>query len=267
MPNEFLDRYGPTALVTGASSGIGVGYAEELAARGFNLVLSARRGDRLEALAARLKDQHGTQTKIVLADLSDPEGPAAILAATAGDDIGLVVSNAGFNMKGTFEKTSASRMAKMLTVNCHAPMQIAHGVIPRLKARREQGKGGGLIVTASVEGLIGCPYSTAYSATKALVVSLCEGLWAELRGHGIEVLASCPGATESEAMENSDLPASIKQNVQPARECAQLSLDNIGNGPRYIPNAHYRALFEQLTAGPRAETLIGMEQNMRSMAT
>lgn len=267
MPNEFLDRYGPVALVTGASSGIGQGYTEELAARGFGLVLSARRADRLEALAARLKAQHGTETRIVAADLSDPEGPAAILAATQGDDIGLVVSNAGFNMKGTFEKTSASRMARMLTVNCHAPMQIAHGMIPRLKARRAEDKGGGLIVTASVEGLIGCPYSTAYSATKALVISLCEGLWAELRDHGIEVLASCPGATDTEAMEAANLPASIKQNLQPARECAQLSLDNIANGPRYVPNAHYRALFEQLIAGPRPETLIGMERNMRSMAS
>lgn len=267
---DYLRRYGPVALVTGASSGIGVGFAEELAARGFDLVLSARRADRLEALAERLHAEHGTRTKIVVADLSDPAGPAEILAATEGDDIGLVVSNAGFNMKGTYEKGSASRMAKMLTVNCHAPMQIAHGMIPRLKARRtadDEATGGGLIVTASVEGLIGCPYSTAYSATKALVVSLCEGLWAELRGHGIDVLASCPGATESEAMSKSNLPDSIKKNVQPARECAALTLDNIANGPRYIPNPHYRATFENLLAGPRAETLIAMEKNMRAMAT
>lgn len=268
--HDYLRRYGPTALVTGASSGIGVGFAEELAARGFDLVLSARRADRLEELSQRLHAEHGTRTKIVVADLSDPAAPSEILAASEGDDIGLVVSNAGFNMKGTYEKGSASRMARMLTVNCHAPMQIAHGMIPRLKARRSagtQGKGGGLIVTASVEGLIGCPYSTAYSATKALVVSLCEGLWAELRGHGIEVLACCPGATESEAMAQSNLPESIRKNVQPARECASLTLDNLANGPRYIPNAHYRASFEKLLAGPRAETLIGMEQSMRSMAT
>lgn len=260
---EFRETYGPVALVTGASSGIGLAFAEELAARGFDLVLTARRTDRLEALASRLHSARGVRARVLGADLTDPGAPARLLAQTEGIDIGLVISNAGFNIKGAFESKEASAMAKMLTVNCHAPMQLAHGFIPRLKAR---GKGG-IVFTASVEGLIGCPYSTAYSATKALVVSLCEGLWAELRGHGIEVLASCPGATESEAMENSDLPASIKQNVQPARECAQLSLDNIGNGPRYIPNAHYRALFEQLTAGPRAETLIGMEQNMRSMAT
>lgn len=259
--DAFLDKYGPVALVTGASSGIGVGFAEELAARGFDLVLSARRTERLEDLAERLKAEHGTSTKIAAADLSEPDGPARILAATEGDDIGLLVSNAGFNMKGRFEEGSASRMARMLTVNCHAPMQLAHGMIPRLKAR---GKGG-ILVTASVEGLIGCPYSTAYSATKALVVSLCEGLWAELRLHNIDVLACCPGATDSEAMASSDIPQSVKDNLQSARDCASLSLDEIANGPRFIPHPQYRAMFEKLVSGPRAETLIGMEQNMRML--
>lgn len=258
----FHGRYGPAALVTGASSGIGLAFAEELAERGFDLVLSARRVERLEELAGHLHAAHGTKTKIVPADLSEPDAPAHLLAATADDDIGLLVSNAGFNMKGRFEDGSASRMAKMLTVNCHAPMQLAHGMIPRLKAKGR----GGIIVTASVEGLIGCPYSTAYSATKALVVSLCEGLWAELREHGIDVLAMCPGATESEATLNGTLKGDFLKMLQPAREAAQRTLDNIANGPRYIPSDRYREQFDALLAAPRRETLIGMEQNMRFMA-
>lgn len=165
-PDIFKQRYGPVALVTGASSGIGWAFAEELAQRGFDLVLTARRRERLEELAEKLRAAHGVSAHVVQADLSDPAATAALTEATLEHDVGLLVSNAGFNIKGAFETKEASAMAKMLTVNCHAPMQLAHGFIPRLKARGR----GGIIFTASVEGLIGCPYSTAYSASKALVV-------------------------------------------------------------------------------------------------
>lgn len=257
-PDDFQGRYGPVALVTGASSGIGQAFAEELAQRGFDLVLTARRTDRLERLAGTLAETCGTRCRIVTADLADPSAPAAILEATASDDIGLLVSNAGFNMKGAFETKDPGHMAKMLTVNCHAPMQLAHGFIPRLKQR---GKGG-IIFTSSVEGLIGCPYSTAYSASKALVVSLGEGLWGELHSHGIDVLTLCPGATESEATAGLD-PAMLR-NLQPAREVARLSLDNITEGPSYVPNDHYRTMFAQLTARPRREALAGMAETMKN---
>lgn len=256
--DEFREKYGSTALVTGASSGIGLAFAEELADRGFDLVLTARRTDRLNALAERLLSSHGTKTTVIGADLADPEAPAHILDVIKDVDIGLVISNAGFNIKGAFETKEASAMAKMLTVNCHAPMQIAHGLIPHLKARGR----GGLVFTASVEGLIGCPYSTAYSASKALVVSLGEGLWGELQGTGVDVLTLCPGATESEAT------AGLKglHNVQPADEVAKLTLDNLREGPSFIPSPHYRAQFETLTAMPRRDALSAMAQSMKHMA-
>ena len=210
--DTFRERYGPAALVTGASSGIGQAFAEELAERGFDLVLTARRRDRLQKLADRLQSAYGIQAHVIEADLSDPVAPRAIIDATSGFDIGLLVSNAGFNIKGAFETKDPSAMAKMLTVNCHAPMQLAHGFIPRLKVR---GKGV-IVFTSSVEGFIGCPYSTAYSASKALVIGLGEGLWGELNSEGIDVLTLCPGATESEATEK--LPPTQLANLQPARE-------------------------------------------------
>jgi short-subunit dehydrogenase len=257
---EFVDRYGPVALVTGASSGIGWAFAEELAERGFDLAVAARRTDRLEELAAKLATVHGTKTRVIAADLSDPAAPAAILKATADLDIGLLVSNAGFNLKGAFEKPDASAMAKMLTVNCHAPMQLAHGFIPRLKAR---GKGG-IVFTASVEGLIGCPYSTAYSASKALVISLGEGLWGELQGEGIDVLTLCPGATESEATAKYAEQYGMVDKLQPAREVAKLTLDNIANGPTFVPHPHYKGMFEQLTAMPRRDALVAMAEGLKA---
>ena len=256
---EFRKRYGPVALVTGASSGIGTGFAEELAARGLDLVLAARRTDRLEALKARLEADHGIAVRVLASDLTLPDAPAQLAAAVADLDIGLLVSNAGFGAKGHYDRIDPGFMAEMLAVNCHAPMQLAHAFLPRLRARGQ----GGIILTSSVEGLMGGPYSTAYAATKALVIALGEGLWGELAGTGIDVLTLTPGATESEAAAKQGFDPSKMQNVQPARDCAGLTLDNLGNGPTYCPNDHYREMFGRMLAMPRKDALLAMAQGMK----
>jgi len=258
-PDELLERYGPVALVTGASSGIGWGFAEELAERGFDLVLSARRVGRLEQLAEKLKADHGTNSLIIEADLASAEAPAQLLAETAGADIGLVISNAGFGLKGPHQANDPATMTDMIMVNCNAPMQLAHGFIPRLTQR---GKGG-IVFTSSIEGLMGCPYSSAYSATKALVIALGEGLWGELAGSGVDVLTVCPGATESEAAEKQGIDIAMLTNVMTAREVASIVLDNLANGPTCFPSAHYKASFDQLLALPRRDALAAMAQGMK----
>lgn len=257
--SEFLHRYGPVALVTGASSGIGVAFAELLAEKGFNLVLVARRRDRMDALAARLKEAHGTEALVLTMDLSAADAAEQILGSTIGQDIGLVVSNAGFGLKGEHSANDPKAMADMLMVNCNTPMQLAHGLIPRLKQRGR----GGIIFTASVEALMGCPYSTAYSASKALVKSLGEGLWAELEPHGIEVLTLCPGPTESEAAANQGIDPSTLKGQMPAAEVARLTLENIDNGPTFISSDIYKAMFERMTAMPRRDALRTMAQAMK----
>lgn len=258
MTDLFHQTYGPTALVTGASSGIGLAFAEELARRGLDLILTARRTDRLKALADRLTASHGVAVSVIGADLQEPDAPARILQRTGHADIGLLLSNAGFNIKGAFELQDPVRMAGMLTVNCHAPMQLAHGLLPHLKRR---GKGG-IVFTASVEGLIGCPYSAAYSATKALVVALGEALWGELRGTGVDVLTLCPGATDTEAT------AGMKglANLQSPNDVARLALDNLREGPTFVPHEHYRAMFQAIRAQPRREALAAMAESMKRMA-
>lgn len=258
-PAAFRDRYGPAALITGASSGIGAAFAEELASRGLDLVITARRGDRLDALARRLRDAAGVGVRCLEADLADPDAPTFLLAQTASDDIGLVVSNAGFGMKGLHEANEPGAMKDMLMVNCNAPLQLAHGFLPRLKARGS----GGILMVSSIEGLMGCPYSTAYSASKALVVALGEGLWGECEGNGVDVLTVCPGATESEAAAKQGIDLSRLRDVMPARSVAAASLDALGDGPTFFPSAPYKASFDALLAMERRDALRAMARGMK----
>jgi short-subunit dehydrogenase len=256
---DFHLRYGPAALVTGASSGIGKAFAEALAAKGFDLVVVARRVERLQELAARLTKDHGVSVKIAQIDLARPDAAQQMLDATSGMDIGLVVSNAGFGLKGEFAASDAKAMADMLMVNCNVPIQLAHGFIPRL---RQRGKGG-IIFTSSIEGVMSMPYSAAYAASKALVNSLGEALWAELKGEGIDVLTLCPGATESEAAGLQGIDISTLQNVLPAAEVARTTLENIQNGPVFFSSEFYRASVEQLAALPRRDALMMIMQSMK----
>jgi short-subunit dehydrogenase len=245
--------------VTGASSGIGKSFASVLAAKGLDLVLVARRLQRLETLAQQLRDAHQIKVTVLQTDLAEPISAQKILDATAAIDVGLVVSNAGFGFKGAFDAGDPQVMRDMLIVNCHTPMMLAHGFVPRLRKRGR----GGIIFTGSVEGLIGCPYSTAYSASKALVKSLGEGLWGELTPEGIDVLTLCPGATDTEAPRLQGIDPSTMRNVMSPDDVAKLALENICNGPTYIPSDHYRALFGQLLSAPRADALMAMAKAMK----
>lgn len=260
--SDFKQRYGPVALVTGASSGIGWGFAEELAERGCDLVLVARRTDRLEQLAERLERLHGTRSTICDADLSQPDAPAHLHQLMAGRDIGLVVSNAGFSVRGVHESLDGDELTEMLTVNCHAPLHLARLFMPGLKARGR----GGLIMVSSIEALLGCPMSAAYSAMKALVLHLGEALYAEAAGSGVDVLTCCPGATDTEAGIRAGVDMSKIQNVQQPRDVAVSTLDNLANGPVHFPNAAFKAQFDQLLALPRRDALLAMAQAMKGGA-
>lgn len=259
MTELSKSEYGPVALVTGASSGIGKSFADLLASKGFDLVLVARRVERLNDMAAKYQQDHGITVKACQVDLTQPTAAQQILDATALLDIGLVISNAGFSIKGDFAKCDAKEMADMLMVNCNTPLQLAHGFVSRL---RKRGKGG-LVLTSSVESLMGCPYSSAYSASKALVKSLGEGLWGELTPEGIDVLTLLPGATDTEAMAKAGIDKSKLQNLQSPDEVARLTLENLKNGPTFIPSEHYRKSFEGLTSMPRRDALALMAKSMK----
>lgn len=256
---DFVALYGPAALVTGASSGIGQSFAELLAAKAMDLVLVARRVERLDELAERLGQQHGVQVKVCQIDLSDPMAATQILDATAAIDIGLVVSNAGYGFKGDHAAQDPRELTEMLMVNCNMPMLLANGFAPRLRAR---GKGG-IILTSSVEALMACPYSTAYSASKAFVSSLGEALWGELTPDGIDVLTICPGATDTEAPRRHGMDPATMKNVMSPDAVAELALANMKEGPVLICSEHYKAIFEQLLSMPRRDALMAMARSMK----
>ena len=192
-PDHFRARYGSWAVVTGASDGIGRAVAEVLAGAGLHLVLVARRGLVLDALAADLKARYGIDVQTVAADLSAETGSDAVEAATAALDVGLLVAAAGFGTSGAFLDADLGREMNMLDVNVRAVLRASHHFGRRFAARGR----GGLVLFGSIVGFQGTPRAAAYAATKAYVQTLAEGLHVEFAPHGVDVLSSAPGPVHS----------------------------------------------------------------------
>jgi uncharacterized protein len=245
---DFAHRYGPWALVTGASSGIGVELARQLASRRLNLLITARRRSLLEALAAELCRDHGVAVEVLELDLSRADFLAPLVGACADKDVGLVVANAGFGLKGEHHQLDANQLTAMLLVNAHAPMLLAHAFAPRLIARGR----GGFLFTGSIESFLGFPWSSAYAASKAFVKALGEGLWGELRAHDIDVLVLAPGATDTDAptLQGVDRQK-IPGRLMPPSEVARRALEQLGRQPVFIPGLLNRWMMRLLTALPR----------------
>jgi len=180
-----------TALVTGASAGIGESYAKQLAATGSDLVLVARDLIRLEALAAELKSAHGVQVEVLQADLSDRAQLDKVCARAAGDDIDLVVNNAGFGIKQPFVGGTIEAEQNLLDVLVTAVMRITHAAMPGMVARNR----GGVINVSSIAGWMS---SGSYSSVKAWVTSFSEALATRNKKSNVYVMALCPGFTRTE---------------------------------------------------------------------
>ena len=192
MPHSaeaFLRRFGPAALVTGASNGIGRAIAALLASYGLDLVLVARNKTALGEIAADLSARHGIGVTIIPADLAEPGAVDAVLGHPATERVGLLVAAAGFGSAGRFDQLPVANELAMVDVNCRAVVALAHGIAPRLVARGQ----GGIILFASLVGWQGTPFAATYAATKAFVQSFGEALHRELRPVGVDVLVAAPG--------------------------------------------------------------------------
>lgn len=240
--SSFRDRYGPWALVTGASSGIGDQFARQLAAAGLDVMLVARRADRLQALAGALESGHGVQAAVLGEDLADREALGRVAAAAAARDVGLVVSNAGFGLKGAHEQLDLHALERMLDLNARAPLVLLHQLLPGLVRRGR----GGVILTGSVEGEAPFPWSSAYAATKAFVRSLGLGIAGELAGTGVDLLVLEPGATDTEALPLQGFSAAAMPGLMQPAEVVREALGQLGRGMLLVPGEGNRAHIDAL---------------------
>jgi short-subunit dehydrogenase len=188
-----------TALVTGASSGLGKEFASQLAARGHDLVLVARSRDRLEAVAEEITRAHGVKAHVVVRDLAQPDAGRAVARELADRSltVDLLVNNAGFGTAGRFEEIAAERDHDMLMVNVVALVDLTHALLPGMLERGT----GAVLNVGSTAGYQPSPYLTVYSASKTFVLNFSLALRQEYRGRGIRVTALCPGPVETRFFE------------------------------------------------------------------
>lgn len=193
------DYRGKTAVVTGASSGIGVEFAKRLAARGANLVLVARRKERLTELAKEIQATHKVNVDVVVADLSEVEAAEKLYKSLQRKKIqvDVLINNAGFGMMGEFHTSSLSKVNEKIQLNVSTLVQLSRLMLPGMIARGD----GVLVNIASTAAYQPVPYMAVYAATKAFVLSFTEALWGELDGTGVAALALSPGGTKTEFFE------------------------------------------------------------------
>lgn len=229
------------ALVTGASAGLGVEFARQLAARGHDVVVTARRRDRLEALAAELRAKHGVEVLVVDCDLGATTGPARVLAALDEKNIvpTVLVNNAGFGVQGLAVEKPVARQLEMLDLNVRALTELSLSLGAKMVAR-----GSGAIVNVGSTGAFQpAPHVAAYAATKAYVLSFTQALAWELAPRGVKVLALCPGATKTEFFEagkvNIELVGAMYMS---AERCVRIGLAALDRGRRVIVTGWLNAI-------------------------
>jgi uncharacterized protein len=227
------DQFGPWAVVTGASSGIGREFAHQLAAEGINVVLVARRLAMLQDLGTALTRRYGVDSRAVGVDLSDPGAPSVIADATADIDVGLLVSNAGAALPGPFLDSSLQAQRAILRLNTVAHLGLSHHFGERLVRRGH----GGIVLVSALGAIHGVPYMAHTAATKAYVASLGAGLHVELAKHGVHVTVLHPGPTRTPTMAELGLdPAKMPIPPMAPDDCARAALRALArNKARCIP--------------------------------
>lgn len=257
---DFPTHYGTWAVVAGASEGLGAAFATELAKRGMQLVLVARRAELLEAVAARLRNEHGVEVRILVLDLANADLGRALSDATADLELGVIVYNAAFVTVAGFLDLEDDALDQLLHVNVQGPVRFLRALLPPM---RERGRGA-VVLMSSLASMQGSPRIAAYAASKAFNTVLGESLWHELREHGIEVLVCCAGAiTTPRYLKSTDrVPPGTMTPDAVARE----TLDALGKGPRVVPGALNRlfaVLFDRLL--PRRTAIRLMAENTKDL--
>lgn len=222
----------PTALITGASSGIGATFARHLAARGHNLILVARREERLRALAAELEQQHRITAEVLVADLSIPDGLERVEKRIAElDSLGMLINNAGVGAPDKFAEIDVRKALAMIQVHVIASVRLTRAALPGMIARGR----GAIINVSSLAAFFPMPGNTTYCATKAYLNAFSLALQAELRGTGVQVQALCPSFTHTEFHDSPEYQDFDRSQIpkpfwMSAEQVVTASLNALGNG-------------------------------------
>lgn len=258
--NNFVARYGPWAVVAGASEGLGAAFADALAARGLNLLLLARRADLLEKVAQGIRSMRGVEVRPLAMDVADADVGRALSEAAAELEIGVLVYNAAFAPIGNFMERPQADLLQVVDVNIRGPIVFIRNLVP---AMLERGRGG-VVLMSSLAGLQGSPRISAYAASKAFNTVLAESLWGELGQQGIDVLACCAGAIRTPGFAETssrDAPGMLDPE-----EVAQQALAALGRGPRVVPGLVNRiASFTMERLLPRRLAVRLMAANTRDL--
>lgn len=234
---DFAQKYGPWAVIAGASEGVGASLADQLAAQGLNLILIARNDALLSTLAVTVGERHGVEVRPLALDLTVPDVGERVALATDGLDVGLVIYNAGAaNRTVEFLDDTFEQSLKQIKLACVGPVALARHFAPGM---RERGRGG-IVLVGSLGCLAGAATLAVYSAVKAFNVNFAEGLWAELHPHGVDVVCTPLGKTDTEAMQRMGVVPD-DQTMQPEDVATEI-IDNIGNGPVYVVGESNRAV-------------------------
>jgi hypothetical protein len=242
--------YGPWAIITGASSGIGAAFADHLAAAGLNLVLTARSTDKLHALGRRLTAAHGIDHRVITADLSRPGATATVIEATTDLDVGLLISNAGGGRPGRLLDQPLTDLHARLTLNAVTHLELVHAIAPRMVARGH----GGIVLVSALGALQGLPNMAHESAAKAYVLNLGEALHHELTPDKINVSVLLPGNVDTPIIDTFGLDRSaLPIRPQPAdKAVAEFMTAFLKGRALHIPGRRMRMMTRLL---PRAQAV------------
>ena len=260
-PVDWQTKYGSSALIAGASVGLGAAYAEALAARGMNLVLIARRVEPLEECAHRLQERYGITVDCVPLDLADAGLEDTLFDIVHRHDIGIGVYNAAYAPVGSFLERDLSDLEQVIDLNVRGPLIFSRVVGGELAIRGR----GGLVLMSSLAGFQGTPRLATYAATKAFNTILAEGLWYEFADKGIDVVVSCAGAIRTPGY--TDIAMKEAPGTMAAQDVAEHTLRKLGRGPRVVPG-----LINRLASAlmghwmPRSAAVRIMAKNTRELS-
>jgi short-subunit dehydrogenase len=263
----FAERYGPWAVVAGASDGVGAAYARAMAERGLNVVLLARRRALLDEVAGAISADTGVEARAVTVDLTDADAMATIIEATTGLDVGMVTYNAGAdpNYQPVLANPVDTAVA-MVQRNCVVPIQVCHHFAAPMVARGR----GGIVLVSSGAGLVGARNMVAYGASKAFDIVMAEALWSELHTEGVDVLSLVLGLTDTPALRQLLAQRGVLARADDAtpipgaataEEVVAEAIANLADGPTWFVGEQLRQGAPLLGALPRSDAVrIMLEQ-------